>query len=519
MALRIISSRKSRGSIDVEDFGGGVDFVSDPGEIALNRTPYSLNFRVSPEAKLISRFPSPNRVLIAAADLLGGVSKYLYYSPALATFLIQRDTGIYRATINASHFITAETLLYTLTTNAKIAACDFNGECVFTHPVDGVFTVSAAFAVTNRSVTAKGSCITPWQNKVWVGGDPGNKSRVWWCNIGNAAVWTTGTDFNDLRDVDGEIVTAIGGGNGMDVSGRPGLLVFKERSAYRINSSATGAYTTIDTVNGAGGSEAVASIDGKTATVSAYGIFLTDGVGKLQRVSGPLGVMFDGLYSDRTKPDQYVATVKDGCFLFSHPQLALGAGNQVYLEYHPTDGWLMMHETAATGGAEGGFISATRYSPYPDQTYALLRDGRRVVTMQDAGSAAGDSASFTPTFTWECPWVLLNGGEKARVRKFAIVGRSIGNLSWELRRDWNEATITRSAITGLNASGTSGIPTRWTPVRSLGVCRAISPKISYASANQALKSLDSPNPGNTLISIPEIQIDRLRFDCIPLDRG
>ena len=69
--------------------------------------------------------------------------------------------------------------------------------------------------------------------------------------------------------------TAIGVGQGMDVTGRPGPYVFKRRSVYRINSAATGAYTTLSSEAGAGGSNCVADIAGMTAFIGDAGIYVT----------------------------------------------------------------------------------------------------------------------------------------------------------------------------------------------------------------------------------------------------
>jgi hypothetical protein len=199
---------------------------------------------------------------------LPGTPSNVFFWKSAGVTIFQIGTTVYKT----SNLFGAWSSIATLTTTERMAFTDFNGKLVGVHPTDGVFTYDGT-TWTLATAAVRGTCIASWQNKVWVAGDPraGNASVVWWSNAGNPAVWTTGTDFNALREKDDAPITALGLGQGMDVAGRPGLLVFKEESAYRINSSSTGAYTTIDGSAGAAGALAVRRSTGSRASSTSSG--------------------------------------------------------------------------------------------------------------------------------------------------------------------------------------------------------------------------------------------------------
>ena len=257
----------------VDDFSGGVNLLESQYTLPSPFAPPGMWNATLRGRMLVSRFGT------ILAGTLGAASKYIFYSSKLDFFISQEGTTLYSYTISATNqALAGRTALKTFSTSDKVQCVEFTGLLVVVHPVDGVFTWNGA-GVIGAAVTAavKGSCVCAWQNKVWVGGDPGNPSRVWWSNAGTAATWTTATDFVDLREVNDFAVTAIGVGNGMDVVGRGSMQVFKGTSAYRIYSASTGAYITIDAYRGAATSESVTSVAGHVYFCNFYGIYRLDG--------------------------------------------------------------------------------------------------------------------------------------------------------------------------------------------------------------------------------------------------
>lgn len=279
------TARGSVTEIFMDDFSGGVNYTENPYTLPAPLLPaYALNVTLKGRC-LSSRYGG------TMAGTLGAASKYIYYSVRLDAFFSQEGTGLYTYALSATNQLSARTLVHTFSTSDKIMVCDFAGLLVGVHPVDGVFTwTGAVFAIVAAGV--RGNCIAAWQNKVWVGGDPNNPSRVWWCNAGAPATWTTATDFADLREVNDQPVTAIGVGNGQDVVGRGALMVFKANSTYRIYSATTGAFTTLDGSRGAAGSEAVTTCDTYVYFCNFAGVYRLSG-DSVETISGPITAQWD----------------------------------------------------------------------------------------------------------------------------------------------------------------------------------------------------------------------------------
>ena len=124
---------------------------------------------------------------------------------------------------------------------------------------------------------------------------------------GSAVLWTVTTAFVDIRDVDTKPTTAIGSGMGMDITGKPSLLVFKEMSTYRLNDPSTGSYTTLHSRGGgAAGPMAVASNLGRICSINREGIWVTDGLAVPVRVSA--GEKISGMTRRLTRRESLLNT-------------------------------------------------------------------------------------------------------------------------------------------------------------------------------------------------------------------
>ena len=329
---------------------------------------------------------------------------------------------------------TAFTLIHTFTTTHRAAICEFNGELVITHQADGVFTKvgGAGQGLTLRSATVKGNSIAAWGNKVWV--TEGGGTKVWWSNLNNASVWTTGTDFNPIREVNDLPLSAIGAGIGVDVVGRGGLLVWKQRSMYRIHDAATGAYTTISRDAGAGGALSVTSVGSLIGFVGPAGFFTYSKDGELLRASDKVGpVVWDNTTTPKgasqmtnwivwAMRDRFYVNVEIASGVYR--TLELDPERKTWMPYNATGYWSVCRRVDPTTGLEA--IRATH------------RSSAKLWTL-DADTTTDDGAGFAATVV-TAP-ARPNAGSKISFRQAVVHGRDGANASWALKPaiDWSLA--------------------------------------------------------------------------------
>ncbi len=445
-------ARRSGGSTQVvymDDFSGGVNYIESPYTLPQPFLPPGA-FNVTIRGRqLVSRFGT------RLAGTLTATGQYIFYSSRLNLFFSQEGTGFYKYTISATNqALSARTNVTTFTTSAKCMAVEFAGVLVVVHPVDGVFTYDGT-TWTNRSTTVKGTCIATWQNKAWVAGDSSNPSRVWWSNAGTPNTWTTSTDFVDVREVDDRAVTAIGGGNGMDVVGRPSLNVFKTNSVYRIYSSSTGAYTTLDGWRGATGSESVTSAQGTIYFCNYYGIYRIDN-DRVVTLSDPIRPAWD---VGTQYANQYTAWTSWDRVYFSNlgsqsTEDASYANRRLYWELVPERAAWFPHGFTQSGGtaAFNAPISATRFikgtTASVNSAMLLSDDGTSVLVAPHHPSGFSSSMETPPVA--KDSW---NGTTGNNVR-FTF---SLPTITQQMRR----FSIRHMQVQGWGDGATNNMRLRW----------------------------------------------------------
>lgn len=385
----------------LERFDGGLNVADAYDKLAANETPDCMNVTCDQRGGAVKRLGHSK----VNGSAMAGNAKDGFYWESQQLAIVQIGASLYKT----SDWVTI-TLFATLSTTDFIGMCEFNGELVFAHPVDGVYTYTGAGAPTSRSATVKGSVCVAWQNKVWVMGDPGNRSRVWRSNLGDAHTWTIATDFTDHRDKDDSIIVAGGLGQGMDIAGRPGLLVFKDSSAYRINDPATGSYTTIDNRHGAAGPLALTSLFGRVAVVNKFGIFTTDGSTELVNVSKKIAPLFRSGYLNLAQLSKVAAGVGQDRMFFSLP-VAGSSSNNLELEYHPLDGWIVPHNYAAAFYMNWEKNDLQLYKGHPSTAY--------VYKAFSGGSDDGASIAMR----YQTSWVIPYSGYRATFHRARVTGR------------------------------------------------------------------------------------------------
>lgn len=403
-------------SLRLPNFQGGLNLRDSPIELAANESPDCMNVTLDERGGAVKRLG-----LAQVGTATPDVASTIFWCPALQTTFLQCANQLYKTTT----FTTFTPVGSGFSSSKRCAMCEFLSELVVVHPDDGVFTYDGT-TLTNRSTVVKGHAIAAWQNKVWVANDV--KPRVMFSAIGDAHTWSyvvgppEAGDYVYLREKDDTPVTALGPGQGMDDIGRPGLLVYKAESAYRINNAASGAYTMLHAQYGAGGPLAIFTLAGLTAAFCKWGISVTDGVNPLRLISeriepifrdtqinmGKLGLVAAGRFRDR--------------FVFSYPLGAGAATNTATLEYHPSFGWIVPHSFAAAAYAD--------YAPAMEKLYGVLPSQPKVFETFRGGADLGDPIASR----FQTRWFELAGGYKTRLRR--IIAGHRGPKTVYVKRDY-----------------------------------------------------------------------------------
>lgn len=345
--------------------------------------------------------------------------------------------------------------------------------------------------------TPKGDSITSWQNRL-ICNDAVTLTQVNASTIGNGDDWRTSTNHgwtNQIRENprDGSRVLCLASASGVDIQGRPGLIVCKRDSTYRMYDSNTGAYSTLDPSIGAASSISVTNLFGLTVILSRFGIFTTDGINPLKKMSSRVDPLFTKDTINEAQLDLCAAgTYNDRCY-FSIPRKGQTANN-LALEFHPLEGWIVI-----------GSNAASCYTTYAQQTQ-LLYTGSPTVSGQVYQQLTGGSDDGTAIQSWfQTKWFEPAEGFFMRARKVRILGRGSFSLYSRFNYSVGQGTLRAVSITGGGFTwGTDVWGTGvWgplvyqdysTPLLSLGTGRSISFRIEETSS---VSTTAPPLPGTT----------------------
>ena len=399
------------GELQFRDFSGGLNIRDAAPELAANESPDLWNITLDERGAIGKRLGYTKYNSSAFGLSLTSAGDYWASGQNQIT---QAGTGLYKDTTT--------TPFKTFSTPDACGMADFKGLLIIVHPVDGMFKYDGT-TVTALGAGPKGNCILTWQNKLWVSGDPAAKSRVYFSAAGDETSWP-GTNFVDLREKDQEAVTALAGASGIDVVGKPGMLAAKRRSLYRIYDSSTGAFQTLDTEIGCASPQSFTNGFQRTVLLSEKGIFWTDGVGPLRPASDKIAPLFDPVMVNFSKLDLWRAGAKGDRMYFSLCR-AGSTANDLELEYHPLQGWIVANSCAAS--------FYTTYRANDEKLYA----GSPTVVGQVYQRFSGGSDDGTAiTSRWQQRWVEPSSGHPARIGRVRIAGR--GLFTAELFKDYQQ---------------------------------------------------------------------------------
>lgn len=421
-------------ALRLERFDGGLNIRDAPSEMGSNETPDCMNVTLDERGGAVSRLGLSK---LNGASLLPASPAFMYYSAVADALLayISTDAGNGKLYKSTDAGVTWSSAFATFTAGAQAAIVDFKDRVVVVNTLDGVYSFPSTLAAPTHTAggaanmdEVRGSSVAVWQNKLWVVGDPRtdathSSARVWRSNAGDELLWTVATDFTDIRDVDTTACTAIGAGQGMDVTGKPTLLVYKATSCYRINDSGSGAYSTLHAKGaGAASNKAVASTLGRICSVNTEGLWVTDGLGVPVRVSDKLAPLFtaDGL-AFSTVANWTAAPYRDR-IVFNLTR-AGGTTNNLMLEYHPAIGWTVPHNLAL--GA---------MCVYTKQTSKLISAKAAAGGQVYETFKGGSDDTVAIASRYQTPWIDVGSGDEARLRYLRMFGR--GSPAVQVRTDF-----------------------------------------------------------------------------------
>lgn len=386
------------GELQFRDFSGGLNIRDAAPELGANESPDLWNVTLDERGAIGKRLGYTKYNSSAFNASLTTAGDYWATGQNLIT---QSGTGLFKDN--------AAVPFKTFTTVDPCAMADFTGKLYIIHPVDGLFSYDGT-TVTAIGAGPKGATLAAWQNKLWASGDPGAKSRVYFCAAGDGTSWP-GTNFVDLREKDTDPVQCLAGAAGVDVSGRPGLLAGKRRSTYRIYDSSTGAFQTLDTGIGCASPQAFTNGFERTVFLGESGVYWTDGVGPMRSASDKLTPLFSPGQINFSKLDLCRAGAKGDRMYFSLPRVG-STMNDLELEYHPLQGWIVANSSAASFYATYRKDDQKLYAGSPTvngQVYERLKGG------SDDGTQI--------TSRWQLRWVEPSSGHPARIGRVRIAGR------------------------------------------------------------------------------------------------
>lgn len=527
------------GETHFADFSGGWNIRDAQGQLAANESPDLYNVTLDERGGISKRL---GYVKYNGSAFGASLVNNAFYWPSGQNLITQAGATLYKDT-NTTAF-------NTFSTAARVGFADFTGKLYIIHPIDGLFSYDGA-TVTAVAAGPKGSTLCAWQNKLWAAGldetvyfSKAGDATHWYQNdttstgshtlpvatvncvdttgftptgsinfggqtvaytgvtattftgcSGGAGTFGAGTlifqgtqNFNKLREKDTEPIVCLTGASGIDISGRPGLLAFKRRSTYRIFDSATAQYQTLDPAIGAASAISVVNGFQRTVALGESGIYWTDGVGPMRPASDKIQTLFDPTQIAFDQLDLFCGGVKGDRMYFSLARAGQTANN-LELEHHPVQGWIVASSAAASCYATYGKNNQILYAGSPTvvgQVYKRLTGGT------DGGAAI--------TSRYQGRWAEPTGGHQIRVSRARVVGR--GSFTLDVFTDYQLApsaslTVSLSSSQAIydNAAAIydqAGVlygPLKYQSFQDfpqLGVMRAISLRFSETSSTSTV---------------------------------
>jgi hypothetical protein len=407
------------------NFQGGLNIKDAPSELAENQFIDASNITIDDRGALWKRLGHLQRWTAFGSS---NVAQNIFNWESRGNIVSQIGAGMH--VNNGAAFLT-------WSTSDRCGMTEFNNNLMLVHPVDG-FRIYDGTTVTGPFTNSpKGNTLVSWQNKVWSGGDPVNPARVTWCTAGTPATWGV-NDWIEIRDVDSTKITNLTGGSGVDISGRPGLLVFKEGSSYRMHDSATGAYVTLDPSVGCASDLASVAAFGRIYVINDRGIFWTDGNRPMIEASTLVNPFFNATYLNTSRSDLMAAGRRGDRLYFSVPR-ASATVNGLELEFSPRGEWTVPHS-----------VPATAYATQHGGAAMLKGSTTQNGIVLDTHVGGTDNGTAIASY-FQTRWIEPNAGNKARIRRLRAIGK--GQFSLNVYKDYQDVTSVASRPINIQTPG------------------------------------------------------------------
>lgn len=361
-------------------------------------------------------FTSTDGSTWTALDVLGTCTITIA-TPAVITLnnhgRVAGDTVTFSTTGALPTGLTAGTVYYVLssglTTNDFQVSTSAGGAAVNTSGAQ-----SGTHTLHTANVPTTATCVVAWQNKLFVGLADGT---VHWSALADLTRWLV-TDFNAIWTLNQDSVVALAVGSGQDIQGRPGLLVFKQGSVYRINNAATGAYTVISATEGAAGPKAVVGVGARVCWIGKRGLFWWREDQAAPVAAGDaLQPLWQASQLSFANQAGWCAGRRLNRVLFSCSTLNSSV-NDIAFEFHPDQGWVAPRSDAMACYATSSDLNDRVCGGSP--TVA-----GQVYTLGTTGSDDGTAISW-----WlQTRWLTPSGGYQASLWQLRIHGRGSGTVT------------------------------------------------------------------------------------------
>ena len=436
-AVKIVVPRQAP-RIGSRDFSGGPNLRDAAPELAFNEGVDAWNVTMDERGGFGSRL---GYAKVNSTPFTGGVVKNEHYSNILGNLVTQAGADLYLGTTNTSR--------KTFTTSARAVFADFAGKVYAGHPVDGLFSSTDGITWTAvADVDKPATCVAMavWQNRLVV--VLANSTRFHWSDLGDGTAWTA-TSFNNVQEKDDTPLVNVLSVPGIDVLGRPGLIMCKRESAYRVNtlSGATaGAYAMIDAQVGTASAISAVAIPGGFVTLSEKGIHVGDGVGPLTPVASRFEPLWSSTQIAHDQLDLFCAGTKNGRVFLSLTRQG-GTANNLALEYHPAQKWIAPRSDAMSCYTTYGLSSEKLYGGHPTTS-------GQVYEIESGGTDDGVAIAWR----FQTRWFEPERGMKAMLQRIRLAGRGTGTLT--VRTDYSTAggiDIPVSLVTNSSVTYDSGL--------------------------------------------------------------
>lgn len=501
------------GSVVIPDFSGGLNTRDDPSKLALNETPDALNWTLDKGGIVRLRRGFTN-VMTLPGD--SGTPAYIFYSEALDLWLCARQNGAnmglwkrpgdYSGSWSLVSASISSGALGT-TSSTVVSFADWPGStpyCMIAVPSRGV-SAGCVMSYDGTTLTQKvgsnqviAAGIAVWQNRVWAIGynladANGNPARLFYSKLGDPLNWTvtgvaTDAGFTDIRDKDAQLLTGVGVAGGS-------LVVFKEKSAYRVTDGIAASYAIIDSANGTRGPQGVVALRGRLYTWGADNLYEWDGVG----AGKPIGDKARDTFATDPAivagvPNMAAGVIEDR-LLFTFP-FSAGATNLGIMEVDPRRKWLMRHQLASSYVSSFGRRKGLTLAAIPGRDAVHQVFGNEPGT--DEGTAYGG--------WYSTPWIDVAGGRYGRLQRLHIEGLLEQSMSNSLvvttYKDWDVTQRDQFTLDSDLRATTFNERAKRSMIQALGHARSF--RLYFSVANSG--------PGQMSLQRLELVIDPIEAD-------